>query len=824
MHLLVETAIGDSQNYEILSFEELDVLKKEESSLRSRIEGTTRKFMMEMKVRDAAASLNRLYLKKNAGGLSGTFGGDSGSRSSNGSVKGESLAQSEEELVASKKKCEDLSTELAQLRSRHSFVQTRLLKHTAGILQMTHKGPSKSKQQSSLPGDMTNGVRPDSPASIHTYENGRREVLSTDDSFDDRSLYRPHDNLEGLMDPFKGSNSDGYPSENVSAEKRDLALQAIEERLEELNHKLKDLIVLANPQRKHSYTEAPKAENQGSDREARVDAQLGYLAQGLNDAITEQGVLHQKGKHAQNEIEGRLEGLNTYLYNLLRSSQIGSEEEHPAPPAISGQGPQEQIHYMQDTFYGIEQLNQSMNRARDSLDAKVSESRSLSSEHQDKYSHYEAVLTGLWSIMLAGEEEAREKKMQRRQQMGTDPSIEEELSPDEDFDHNQQFSIQAFSERFQRLFTTHSHFKEKHSILRRQVKQQRDLNVQHEEDNEAQRQQYEAQLQALNAEIVQSNTQLERLTLLLEDADRQRNHWADQNELSEQGRKAAEETIAELEAHLADMQDDIKITTAETQAQLNEADEKMKTLTSTLEAVRIEKATAERTLNDLSQRLAQKDEEYANIETERTRLEADVVRLTTDLTIARAELDGAYGSRAQRAADVAGNPSVKKELDDLTARNDILASETEALRARVTASEEKEAALKRELTETLAEFEELTRASVESEQEREALERVVDGLREKVEGLEVQLGDEKVRWLGMKSPGASPGQPGGGETTSMMVLRNEFKKMMRETRAEGSKALRAEQEERRKLEALIRQMRREQTPTKSRLGQSMTAS
>src|SRR5437667_9934315 len=64
MHLLVETALGDSQAYEVLAFEEIDELKKEYSLLSNRIEATKRKLVLESKVRDAALSLNRLYAAK----------------------------------------------------------------------------------------------------------------------------------------------------------------------------------------------------------------------------------------------------------------------------------------------------------------------------------------------------------------------------------------------------------------------------------------------------------------------------------------------------------------------------------------------------------------------------------------------------------------------------------------------------------------------------------------------------------------------------------------------------------------------------------------
>ncbi|KAJ5133734.1 hypothetical protein N7526_005099 [Penicillium atrosanguineum] len=61
MYLLTETAMGDSNNFEILSFEEVEGLKKERALLSTRIEGTKRKLALETKLRDAAQSIGRLY-------------------------------------------------------------------------------------------------------------------------------------------------------------------------------------------------------------------------------------------------------------------------------------------------------------------------------------------------------------------------------------------------------------------------------------------------------------------------------------------------------------------------------------------------------------------------------------------------------------------------------------------------------------------------------------------------------------------------------------------------------------------------------------------
>jgi hypothetical protein len=103
----------------------------------------------------------------------------------------------------------------------------------------------------------------------------------------------------------------------------------------------------------------------------------------------------------------------------------------------------------------------------------------------------------------------------------------------------------------------------------------------------------------------------------------------------------------------------------------------------------------------------------------------------------------------------------------------------------------RERALREELESTLREFEELTRAGVEAEREREELERTVDRLRDSVESLEARLSEERIGRLGGSkgSPGAEGQAVPAAGSTSTMVLRNEFKKMMKDARAEHQKAL-----------------------------------
>jgi chromosome segregation ATPase len=155
----------------------------------------------------------------------------------------------------------------------------------------------------------------------------------------------------------------------------------------------------------------------------------------------------------------------------------------------------------------------------------------------------------------------------------------------------------------------------------------------------------------------------------------------------------------------------------------------------------------------------------------------------------KAELDGAYGTRAQRAADVSMNPAIQKEFDDLNARNGELENQLNLLRKGHEAKDvdsvqlqNKVSALQRELKETIEEYEVMTKQSLEDEKERERLEENVDAVQRRCEELENQLNEERVKSLGSKV--SSP-----TETTSTMVLRNEFRKMMRDTRAENLKVL-----------------------------------
>ena len=870
MHLLVETAIGDSQYFDILTVEEVEELKQEQKILDARL-GTVRKRLeSETKIRDATRSLTRLASKKGNGHHRGLSSKDS-------DTVHDYDEEPQEGLEASNKKVEEFIRELLEIESRMRMIDMQLLMHTAAVLQLTHRGPKKRNAFSQLTED---GMRrPDSPVSLETYEVGRaNDIEDGEDTFDDRSFYRTPENLDSLMTALQN----GTHHRSQSVDRQDQALVTMGRRLEELNERLRELIVQANPERNEDYSLPPQSIG-GSPDAISIDHQLDFLDQGLRDTSAELLSIRSKTRHSMSEVEGRLEGINNQLYGVLSRSTPANGEPIQPPPPITGGGQADQFNYMEDSLYNLEQIQDLLNDQLDELRAKPA-----NSEGAEKAEKYETTLMGLWQIIQAGEEEARERKRERRRVLADDPDANDELSPDEDYNANESFSLPAFSAKVQWLFSRAMGMKDKHSVLLRQIKQQRELNNKSDAQKEEQFQRLNEQIFSARSEKKTMEDELERAMSQLRQFDEQKMQVDSQAMRDTQERNAgleaqlinmqerlatfdadlkesrdravayenqlkdvqesavayqkqlqdaqehnaalereqkenqevtslynvksreAEDRSAGYEAQIRDAQeravalenqlretqkaqDDSRVEAAAKQAELAQSAAKIDEIMTALKSATIEKEAAEARSLEATNALNEKEEEYRS-------LEGEVVRLTTELTFAKAELDGAYGSRSQRAAESAANPAIKKELDELAEKNQSLLAELEALgRLQDVASQSEAEArrsernLKAELSGMAAEYEALTRDSIQNERDRETLEAQIDRLRNEKEALERDLNDEKVKWLGVRTPGTPAG--GSGQqldmgATSIRMMRDEFRKMMRDRTAEGLKALR----------------------------------
>lgn len=877
MHLLVETAIGDSQYFDILTVEEVEVLKQEQKTLDTRLGTVRRKLESETKIRDATRSLTRLASKKGNGhrrGLSSKA--NNAVQKYNDDDDNDDDEQSQEVLEVSNKKVEEFIRELLEIESRMRMIDMQLLMHTAAVLQLTHRGPTKRSAFGQLT-ENGNG-RPDSPASLETYEVGRANGIDDgEDAFDDRSFYRTPENLDKLMIALQN----GTHHRTQSVDRQDQALTTMSRRLEELNERLRGLIVQANPERNEDYSLPPQTQGMSPDASS-IDRQLDFLDQGLRDTTAELASIRSKTRHSLSEVEGRLEGINNQLYGMLSRSKTEGAEPIQPPPPITGGGQADQFNYMEDSLYNLEQIQDTLNDQLDELRSKPADN-----EGAEKAEKYETTLMGLWQIIQAGEEEARERKRERRRVLADDPDASDELSPDEDFNANESFSLPAFSSKVQWLFSRAMGMKDKHSVLLRQIKQQRELNNKSDAQKEEQFQRLNEQLFSARSEKKTMEGELERAMSQLREFDEQkvqmdtqvmretqeRNAGLEAQLINMQERLAtfdkdlkesrdravayenqlkdvqetavsyqkklqeAEERNASLEkerkeneevtslynvrsreiedrsvgyeAQIRDAQeravalegqlrearqaqDESRVDAAARQAELAQSAAKIDELVTAVKAATVESEAASARSLEATNALNAKEEEYRN-------LESEIVRLTTELTFAKAELDGAYGSRSQRAAESAANPAIKKELDELAERNQSLLSELDALgRLQDVASQseaearQSERNLKAELSGMAAEYEALTRDAIQNEKDRETLESQIDKLRSEKEALERDLNDEKVKWLGVRTPGTpgASGQQLDMGATSIRMMRDEFRKMMRDRTAEGLKALR----------------------------------
>ncbi|MCJ1433047.1 hypothetical protein MMC27_002406 [Xylographa pallens] len=772
----METAMGDSEHYHVLSPEDIDHVKKELSDITGRIDAAKRKLALETKLRDAAQSINRLKSPKSRNvSISGSSNTSQGHRRLGSKGDGDGiLGRTEDELQESTRKCEELAMDIWKLEQQEQDLNRRLLEHTAGVLQMTHKGYLKKETTDTT---QQNG---------HGTSNSIQTDLESAE-FGDQSYYRPYSQVG-----MSTADSNGQLNITTSAEfaQHNLMIIEIETRVEDLNARLRDMILELKP-RKEDLPQPPRdlADDPANPTEILWE-QIEFLDQCLDAMHELQG--QELRAHPTTvvqvsdlAVEEKMETLNTQLFDIMTQSSPDENKNYFPPPEASGEGLQDQIEYLQGGLRAIGR------RVRLLVEGSYASSSKLSN-YQERAEQYVSVIGNLWDILTASDSETLQRDQGHE---GFD-----DLSSDD-------FSLQAFSAKVQELHARSIELSNHKAVLTRQVQQQRELNdsadVAKDTRMNAMRKEIEDANQELAAKTEEAKRHRDQLAALMLELEAAKQAVVLQNQ-----RKSLEESKASKAEKEARVQaEDV-------------AEQKVQRLIAQLDETKETTAAIELNALTLRSDLEEKSRAAMSLETSTKALEGEVVRLQTELTFAKAELDGAYGTRAQRAAEVAADPAIQRELEALKSQNSALSAEMARLNASNASQEYRSAglqsrvdALQDELSDTIGDYEAMTKASIEYEKERERLEAVVDTLRDRVEALDTQLSEEKVQMLGIRSPGGSR-EGGNVGNTSTMVLKNEFKKMMRETRVEHAKALRAEQDERRRLETLLRALKKEPAPSK----------
>ncbi|KUI67610.1 hypothetical protein VM1G_03243 [Cytospora mali] len=784
VHLLTETALTDSKEWEILSQEEVDDLKKQIQSLTVRIEQARANLAIQTKYRDAAISMSKLYTAGKVG---------------NRATVDPNAQETAMERMESERVCEELATELFNLEKEALAPQRRLLQHTAAILQLTHKASSKKKPSPA----MLNGI-PQSPESLYTYTNGRNSMQFPNDDLD-RALYFPLDEPEGFGRPPKSDipipprspvreRSNQLRDEVETLKKQNAGQMDIitntERTLEDLNNRLRELVIQIDPTKNADYGPAPSGNIEPGEL---LNSQLDYLVQGLEsiqqDSQGQQNLLADNIASLR-QAEERLNALNRQIHDAI----LTTDGDHPAPPEPTGSGLEEHFEWVDSSLSVLQtQLAQS----------------AASSDEAQQTEQIETVLSGLWNMIQAGYADINRQREARRQVrlgQGLEDDDDDDVSADESFDYEEPYSLEAFTAKVQWLFRQSTSLKEQKSVLKRQVKQQRSLNNKSDSEKD----------QELRSKV--------------EELNRTKNLLAFCEESTQQAKAEAAEAQQKLSQALADL-DTMQVTqaaneTAATSAvqdqlrdQLRERNAKLASFEADSRALQDKLEIVEAQLGTMTEQLREADDAKQATQEEKWKLEEQIkvkdeeleqvnvslVELKTELTIAKAELEGAYGSRSERAAEVAAMTK-RKEMQEMV-------QQTEKL--------------KKELESTLKEFEDLTKEMLQSEKEkvdlesrldqavstRSTLESDIATLRERynteVNRLKEQLEAEKFK--------AGPNAAGTGPRAGASMLSEQFRTMMKEERRKFQDEIKEEHNRRRKLEEEIRALKKAAGPGKSSL-------
>ncbi|KAH8906530.1 hypothetical protein BR93DRAFT_927363 [Coniochaeta sp. PMI_546] len=823
VHLLTETALSDSKEYEILSQEEVDDLKKQIQSLTQRVEQTKANLTIQAKYRDAAISMAKLYSP-----TSGKRRSLLGNRLSGG----DSAREAEVERQVSERRCEELAAELFSLEKRLMVPQRRLLQHTAGILQMTHRASAKKQQDPNTNADARPNGIPGSPESLYTYSNDRNSLEpATDDFiFDEGSLYLPLDQFDGQQPARPRNNAIQIPMKSpgreqqiqqreetdrlrqettrLTAEIGDLqngaserlvVLVDAERRLEDLNTNLRELIIRFNPEKYTNFQNPPSAYTNGRDSGIEpgdlLGSQLSYLEKGLAAALEEQDLKESEATNRAAaaataaglaQAAARIQTLNRQVGDILRTK----ESDYPVPPAISASSLEDQLDYLQDA---VTTMQTEMSR--------VADLSSSSSANKQKTDQVDAVLMGLWDIIQAGYIDIQQRKAERRK-MRADKGLgpdDEDMSADEAIDPDEKYSLQAFSAKVQWLYAQATSLKEQKSVLKRQIKQQRELNNKSSSEKDQELTQITEELRTMRSMLdsVEQEAQdaQEKLAKALKDLDtmQQTNSNNEAASIDEARQRLIERDnmIAELQANGEELR-----------KELSRVEDNVTLVGAQLEDALRAKNLAETKAESLQRDLKEKDEELE-------RMNSMIVELKTEATIAKAELEGAYGSRSQRAAEAA-KVTQNAEIAELTAQNEKLRKELEGTLKELEDITKETIVATKEKLEIEGQLDDVMAAKTNLEGE---LDNLRDKLNSEVSRLQEQLDAEKLR--------VPPSPSGGGAAQSRAgaaMLSEQFRATMKEERRKFQDEMKEEQGKRRKLEDELRALRRAQGPGKSPLG------
>ncbi|EGX49518.1 hypothetical protein AOL_s00078g7 [Orbilia oligospora ATCC 24927] len=917
LHLLVETAIFDSSGYELLTHEELDQLKREQTTLIGRIEALRRKLLLETKVRDAAQSLSRLRSpKQNESPLTSPVNAFGGSFHQPGH---DSVAQASVELSASIAKCHEIDTDIRKLEADLWVLQRRLLCHTSRVLATTYHHSEKSRHFTASSIDAPT-IRSSTPNKFT-----KLQTVKPIEDFDDRSLYKPAissgeappsqsqfrtsgpstyaTNPGGLpahssgpiglkpQSPIGNTEAIGFfstPSTPPPLNNRDKS--AVEQRLVALHHIVKEILVKIEilPPDQHDVSKSLFLE----ERKDSFDPNDGIPTSTLDEILAlEHGLrqvqasIFQQGSRSVAiksddkdvlqvwEVLLRWEGEkqdNRNHEDRDKGIMMGTTREANRPDSIKFESLKSDGKSIGELVEGVKLLaDTSLRWAADKRDLELQllqKSQQYQMEirkHEDAKTDHEQQIDGLTNSLSKALGEL--SQISSKQDAGI--SLRQEVVKlREELDAKEQHCAHKIEELQLMLGSQKSDF-ENLANDARIIFQERERDL--EEQVDKLREEVMSKNKALEDSLACASTGDQKTRKLNEEIDYlhiqlEKSHAAkidveNQLLLDKHNLESLTETLRTREARVEILERNLTEAVAskekfeetyhEQTKRIEILDKRNLDLQDQLRVRATQVAEQTSSAEELKSRLIESQTAKKNLESNVSALENEVQQLLTELATLANDLQATKKNsqlqieeaKQQAAAKIqveqgrsqpAMDANLIVELENLSRQNEELRKANIALQDKLSESttplgstssdtpralQERCDKLQKELDEMLVDYEALMKDSVDFEADKSRLESQIDDLQEKVEALERSLADERMgNGRSVKSTAVPANNlvtpiPSSGENMTMSVLRAEFKKMMRDMRTEHNRALRGEQEARRRLENELRHARRDQS-------------
>ncbi|RUP44530.1 hypothetical protein BC936DRAFT_149322 [Jimgerdemannia flammicorona] len=869
LQLLISQAVIDAKEFEVLTLEEVEDLKKDHINLTTRVANLTTRLSLESKIREAAHSLTRLH------------------------ATNKKLAkQANEQLATANRKVDQVATELWKLTQRGSEVQKRLLQHMAGALALGVRKLEEEKGRWTAMSPRQLSLHPaDSDAAASMKTSDQEEIIAQLESQLSAMQQTVHEQqsgmasrdreIEALRTQLKSHTMDDTTEAQLEEKEREIL--ELRSELEQVSTRL-DFVV--RKQQNNGAT-SDEGEDKGlssseaernatstnpSSHNTATMAQLSGTLSALEEQLSEyQAKIHklehelettQEASKREKERRGSepdSQNIRNVLQNSLRDALLEKERmrvqveqerrrnedlERKAAEleeelrqaaelrALDGkQGEAEEAKKLQDE---IDRLERAKRESAEQLEKRLREAVQDVDQLNAQYEDVVGILRKVFGELPDVAADARNKDI---------VSTRDESSRKE----GRRFSMDAFVGRVQFLSTENQRLVDKILEMQGRLENMRMREEELESASKTSKKELEtawANLESVKATLFElelkgktSSSELmastDREQVLQTDLERAR----DELSALKQEKFKWEQTMkrqsvlqvvqdggaslkSALEQQLAAQEQDY-------QAQLKERDVLLGKLQKDAESYKTENAKLGAMCKELEDMVREKIRSLDGRDAVISRLEDDIAKLQAQVSEAEMSMTTALQNASRNGSAASGKElasvrgelaQAKAELEQLLEERDSFEGELrhaqEAVQTmhanlqsaqaqfteRETALEKQSVTLQNEFDGILKEFDRLTRNFVDFESERQRYEGQIDTLHKRCQALETELADERIKHMGTSNP---------EEVASTATLRKEFRKLMSELRTEQQKVLNREVEEKKKMELLVRDMKRE---------------